>query len=181
MLAESRLSATLQEACDLRNPWTGHDGLAKLKHYERRLNQLEQLLATIHSLISDRHSDTWLIQPGAGELTGGIYHYNVQQIMGTRTTFRTVQVETLTPMDTQNLYLLHEGASQPLQLLPFMRLMAAPETEHIACYFYSRLQGKNVRFVSYQFEGEPELAQPDSQVENALELLSPRDRNQDND
>ena len=80
-------------------------------------------------------------------------------------------------MDTSRLYLLHENQYQPVELLPFFRLMPSPRTEENACYFYSRLEGGEVRWVSYHFPAESEVVRADAEVVDALSLLSPVDDN----
>jgi hypothetical protein len=80
---------------------------------------------------------------------------------------------TLTPMDTRKLYFLPIDQLRPLELLPFFRLMTGPITKQEACYFYSRFNGGNVRWVSYHFEGENEINLPDANLEATLDLLKP--------
>jgi hypothetical protein len=41
-----------------------------------------------------------------------------------------------------------------------------------ACYFYNRLDGPQVRWVSYHFHAEPELLLPDEDVVELLAILS---------
>jgi hypothetical protein len=83
-------------------------------------------------------------------------------------------VETLSPMDKQKLYLLHQNQYQPIELLPFFRLMESPKTQQNACYFYNRLgEGEDVRWVSYHFNREAELFRPDNELRSALSLLEP--------
>lgn len=181
MISDKRFVQPLDEAREYRNRWKGHGGLANQQEHEQRLGALEQLLATIYSVISDRHESTRLIAPEVCEFTDGVYRYNAKDLMGTHIPFPTVRIDTLVPMDSKDLYLLPAGGAHPLRLLPFIRLTAAPKTQRTACYFYSGMQsGDEVRLVSYQFEGESELIRTDSRLVNALQFLSP-ERIQDND
>jgi hypothetical protein len=93
--------------------------------------------------------------------------------MGTRTTFKKESVKTLTPMDKQELYLIHDNQLKPIELLPFIRLMEGPKTEQNACYFYNRLNKEGVRWVSYHFESEAEIVCPDDELRSTLSLLRP--------
>lgn len=174
MISDKRFVQPLDEAREYRNRWKGHGGLANQREHQQRLDTLEQLLAMIYSVISDRHKSIRLIAPEVCEFTEGVYRYNAKNIMGTHIPFPTVRVETLVPMDSKDLYLLPEGGAHPLRLLPFIRLTAAPKTQRTACYFYSSMQsGDEVRLVSYQFEGESELIRTDSRLVSALQFLSP--------
>ncbi|HLW01389.1 MAG TPA: hypothetical protein VKT82_22225 [Ktedonobacterales bacterium] len=180
MLADRKLSNTLDEVREYRNRWKGHGGVARRQEIQERLVLLEARLSEVRRIISDQHAAAKLLISGSMELDEGIFHHQAKLLMGTRTPFRTIKVDTLAPMESRKLYLLYEQQYRPIKLLPFIRLMESPKTEQSACYFYSRLvDGQRVRWVSYQFEGEPELDQPDVEVQAALELLSPKILNDD--
>ncbi len=72
--------------------------------------------------------------------------------------FKQSSAKTLVPMDTQKLYLLHENQNQPVELLPFFKLMESSKTQQNALYFYSRVEGDEVNWVSYHFVPEAEMA-----------------------
>jgi len=67
-------------------------------------------------------------------------------------------------MDANELYCYDVVTRRPLQLLHFVRMLSAPESEEVACYFYNRLENTGVRWVSYHFEKEAERIEPDSSV-----------------
>lgn len=71
-------------------------------------------------------------------------------------------------LDTTRLYLVNDGNNRAMELLPFIRILAG-KTGQDACYFYNRLEGAEVRWVSYHFHAEPELLLPD---EDMLDLLT---------
>lgn len=166
------LYASIGKSCTYRNLWKGHGGIAGGMEHQSRLSELEHHLATVHKVISDFHATTWLIAPGASVYNKGVHHHTVRLLMGANPNFRTKQVETLTAMDTDDLYLLREGSDHPLRLLPFVRLI--PPTASGRIYFYSSRQGSSIRWVSYQGNGRSDLENSDSQVEAALQLLSPQ-------
>ena len=58
-----------------------------------------------------------------------------------------------------------------LQLLPFVVLRPAPQSEETACYFYSRIGSHGPEFVSHHYKGEHSIAQPDISVAEILEDL----------
>jgi hypothetical protein len=59
------------------------------------------------------------------------------------------------PLDAESLYLLNDGSSQALALVPLIRFISDSNTGEDACYFYNRLEGEQVRWVSYHYCGEP--------------------------
>jgi hypothetical protein len=66
--------------------------------------------------------------------------------------------------------MLHNGSQHALELVPFIRVLAGTSGQD-ACYFYSRLDGSSVRWVSYHFHAEPELTVPDQELTQLLETL----------
>lgn len=77
--------------------------------------------------------------------------------MGTRQPFKQSLVETTIPLDNQKLYLRHGNNLEPMELLPFVRMMPSPSTQQNACYFYNKVDGENVRWVSYHFDRESDI------------------------
>ena len=55
--------------------------------------------------------------------------------------------------------------------MPFIRVIAG-NTGQDACYFYNRVEGAEVRWVSYHFHADPELLLPDEGVSELLATLS---------
>jgi hypothetical protein len=53
--------------------------------------------------------------------------------------------------------------SQPIELLPFIKY----EEQTEAVYFYSKVESKNVKWISYHFDRQTELIQP---IENELSM-----------
>jgi len=78
-------------------------------------------------------------------------------------------------MDKSKMYALHFQQQHPVELLPFVRLMEGPKTQANAVYFYNRMLGNEVRWVSYHFDKESEIISPDNAVNSAVKLLMPSD------
>ena len=49
--------------------------------------------------------------------------------------------------------------------------MPSPKTQENAIYFYNRMKGDEVRWISYHFDKESEIISPDSEVTSAIKLL----------
>ncbi|MCP1663055.1 MULTISPECIES: hypothetical protein [Methanocalculus] len=171
MVTSKRLFALLDEVADLRNDWKGHGGIVGEKGYEERLGTLEIYLNRCRSILRDRFRDTVLIQPGAGTYRDGIFTYQVQVLTGSRHRFRRMTISTLMPLDTEKLYLYPREGGNPLELLPFFRLIIHPETRNPAWYFYNRMDGRDVRWVSYHYEAQPEFTEENEEVYTAMKTF----------
>jgi hypothetical protein len=58
-----------------------------------------------------------------------------------------------------------------MKLLPFFRLIVHPETGEPAWYFYNRIEGRRVRWISYHYEAESECEEEDEEVYEMLRDL----------
>ena len=171
MITNKKIFRFLREVAEYRNQWKGHTGIISSKELDKRLELLESSLSDVRHEISDRYSTVLLLSPESSKYSKGIHDYQVKALMGTRTTFKKESVKTLTPMDKQELYLIHDNQLKPIKLLPFIRLMESPKTQQNACYFYNRLNKEGVRWVSYHFESEAEIVCPDDEIRSTLLLL----------
>ncbi len=161
--------ASLEAANKYRIDWKGHGGIAGESEYARRLTLLEAELTRIHAALASTFENWWVIRPGKNEYSRGIYRFSAAKLLGSRQIFKEVEIQTSTVMDKNELYLVDTETRDPLQLLPFFRVMPSPRTEENACYFYNRVQKEGVRWVSYHFEQEAEIIRPD---EALLKVIS---------
>lgn len=172
MVANKAIYTSLREACGFRNSWIGHAGIDSPKIWNERLILAEAVLAKIRKYIADSFENMPLIAPVNNEFEKGIYHFQVLSLMGSRTIFKKSIVDTFSPMDKQRLYLLSKDQHQPLELLPLVRMRASPGEAQNACYFYNRVENKQVRWVSYHFQPVSEFFEvPDHEVLQALSLF----------
>ncbi len=177
MLTDKRLFAVLREVETYRNRWKGHGGVVSSQESRNRLTLLESNVAKIRQVLLDRWDTALLLSPSSSDYSEGVFYYQARKLVGTRTPFKKVVVETSIPMDKRKLYLLHENQKRPVELLPFFRLMESPKTHQNACYFYNRILEDKVRWVSYHFDSDAEVICPDDEVYSALSLLRPADNN----
>jgi hypothetical protein len=68
-------------------------------------------------------------------------------------------------------YILPELQLNPIEVLPFGKLMSSPTTTQNAFYFYSRSDNNDVRWVSYHFEKEADLTVSDPEVVDLMKEL----------
>lgn len=174
-LTNKNLFAILKEVKDKRDRWKGHGGIVGDQESKRRRTLLQSDLSNVMQLIADSYNSTQLIQPDNAQIKEGIFHWQVKLLMGANPIFRKIGVQTTGPMETGKLYLLNVDQYKPIKLLPFFRLMESPRTQQNALYFYNRVEGADVRWVSYHFDTEAEIYSRDDEVVSALSLLNPSD------
>ena len=168
MIADRALYSTLEKAGNYRN-LQAHGGITSEENETRRLMLLENELTEIRPLLEPIFESWWLIRPGVNRYTKGVYHYTVEKLTGTRQVFAQDKIQTTTAMDSDEMHLFDTTSQQPLQLLHFFRMMPSLKTEAIACYFYSRLEKDEVKWVSHHFEKESEVTFPDPSVLRLIE------------
>lgn len=177
IIVDKKLYSILRDTNEYRNNWMGHTGPKSQELNKENLKLLESKVSDVRKIMQNRWEDTLIISPLSSEYINGIYEYKVKVIMGTRTLFKETIKKTLKPMDSQNLYILHDKQQQPVKLLPFIRLMESPRTQENAIYFYNRMKGDEVRWISYHFDKDYEIFGQDSSVSSAIKLLQSPDAN----
>jgi hypothetical protein len=170
-LASKTLYAILKTVNTYRNDWKAHGGVESAKEQARRLALLESELARMREVFADSFSEWLLLRPDQSQYREGIFQYTATSLMGTRTIFRKVPVETSLPMEADKIYLLDMISHTPLEIVPFFRMMPGPRTEETACYFYNRIVRDGVRWVSYHFEQEAEVIRPDKALVELIQEL----------
>ena len=79
-----------------------------------------------------------------------------------------ITIKSLVRLDKKKLYLTHTNQYKPVSLLPFVKFVEVSD----AVYFYTSIESKNVRWVSYHFDKNPEITQPvDNDLFKAFEFL----------
>ena len=163
-IAGKSIFKSLDETNRNRNDWIGHGGIASRREQARRLEILEQELSKLRQAIGDCFRDILILRPQQCEYKDGMYNYVVESLMGTKTIFQEVNIQTTIPMDSGKLYLFDTSMNVPLELLPLFRMFSSPDTEKNACYFYNRVEKDSVRWVSYHFEQESEVMEQDQEL-----------------
>jgi Protein kinase domain len=167
-LSAAKLGAILHHALTCRNRWTGHGGVAGKHVHRERLRELEDLLAKTRAVLGWSFETWTLLKPGPMTRSGKIYDLTATILKGANPAFPRRQMKLTESLDTALLYLVNDGNNRALELLPFIRVLTG-QTGQDACYFYNRLEGDEVRWVSYHFHAEPELLLPG---EDLIDLLA---------
>ncbi len=154
MLCESRIATILSKANGIRNTDDAHGGAMGEAQADKIEQELLSLVEQVRAVFGRGWQRYELIQADKMSHADGRFTFQAPRLMGTRNQFERVERSTLSAMDTGQLYLLAEGGSHGLKLLPFVRVMASPSKVANACYFYNRSERDGQRFVSYHFEEE---------------------------
>ena len=173
-LLSKDLVTALKKANTMRNDWRGHGGIVgSRKAYQLRvilfdlLTQLRTCLGTVwtrYRLVRARHMRM---------VDDGTYEVELEDIMGRSYPFRSLSATLEQPLRHGQLYFLGEAESRALPLLPFVTLHTSPDDAQNACYFYNRVDGQEIRLVSYHYESEPELQGAFADTLQILDELSP--------
>lgn len=156
--------STLNTAAGYRNSWVGHSGLAADAEWTERLGQAHRSLADFRTALRFTFAGWSLIRAGAARHTKGRFNTKVEYITGSRAGFRRGEIDLWEPVDDQDLYMYEADSAGALRLEPLVRLARSPEGVRDACYFYDRIDGDGVRWVSYQYDGKPEVVEPNDEA-----------------
>lgn len=168
LLINEKLYDILKIAKDYRNKWRGHVGAESTSDAKERLDLLELELAATRKLVTDSYSTAFLLRPDSTEYLDGIFYYRADALIGRSTPFKKLTKKTISAMDSQKLYMLHEDQIEPVELLPFIKV-----EKNNACYFFSRIEKNNANYVSYHFEQESSLDIPLDELESTFKQLFP--------
>lgn len=170
MITSKGIVNVLSEVANLRNKWKGHGGITSEEENNQRVLTLEQQLNEFRKHIADAFEDTRMLSPTTSSFEDGIFTFNAKELIGARTPFNEITIKSLIPLDRKKLYLCNSEQTKPLELLPFIKFVEASD----AIYFYSSIESKDVRWVSYHFDKEAELKQPaDNELFKAFDFLKP--------
>ena len=170
MITSKGIVNVLFEVANLRNKWKGHGGITSEEENNQRVLTLEQQLNEFRKYIADAFEDTRMLSPTTSIFEDGVFTFNAKELIGARTPFNEITIKSLIPLDRKKLYLSNSQQTKPLELLPFIKFIEASD----AIYFYTSIESKDVRWVSYHFDKEAELKQPaDNELFKAFEFLKP--------
>jgi len=179
MLSASELRRALQEANSIRNAWSGHVGAVGERDARAIESELLSLLQLCRGCMGREWQGYELLQPDQCRFVDGVFQYQLRRLAGTRTPFEMVTRESIEAMEDGSLYLFDPDSDRGLRLLPFVRMMASPQTAVNACYFFSSKEKEGYRYVSYHFEQESGLTQPFEDTTAAFERLMSVSRDDD--
>ena len=177
-ITDKALYEALDQARERRNDWKGHGGAVGEAINKSRLVELEELLATVRTRIGDSWDDVRLVSPIASVYEDQIFSTTVDLLVGSRVPFLQDSVGTIAPLENGSLHLIHSTSLSSMKLLPLVRMMPAPRTATNTCYFYNRVDGNDVRYISYYYAEDPEarMSAGDTASDVVLDVLGLTDR-----
>jgi len=163
-----------------RNTWKAHSGILGNKDIESLLKKHTKNLEILKPKLLDLFSNSYLILALDIKYKQGIFNHNIKRIMGPNIIFFTDIINTKIPMEYGGLYLLHQNSNRPIKLLPLIRIIPGPKTNKDACYFYNRIDGNQVRYVSYHYEDDSEhFLDIDDEINDFFSLFEPSETYKD--
>jgi len=171
LISNSKIFNILEDVRKLRNDWKGHTGITP-RDLTYRVTTLEQKLNNIREQISDSFDEIKIISSAKdAQLEDGIWTYTARNLVGAKSSFREIKVTTQLGLEKKKLYLKMSELSNPIELLPFIKYEELTE----AIYFYSKVESKNVKWISYHFDKQTELKQPlEDDLFKAFDFLKPQ-------
>lgn len=139
--------------------------------HRERLQDLDDLLIRTQAALGWSFEAWTLLKPGPMTRSGKIFDLTATILKGPNSAFRRQQLQLTEALDTNLLYLVYDGSRSALELAPFIRLLTGT-TGQDACYFYNRMEGTAVRWVSYHYHRDPELVLPDDGLAELLGKLT---------
>ncbi len=170
-LFASEIIEQLQNANNIRNRTVGHGGIVGQEEAKNRRVLLESSLAVVRGSIGDIWQRYALLRAGAARIRNGLYEYEAENVMGRSTPFKKVQVTTRNPVDYGRLFIFAYDSNTAVPLAPLVVIGPPPENAQNACYFYNRMDGAKVRFVSYHFDKQAEILQSGPEITESLKRL----------
>lgn len=167
-ITNKKIITILEEVREYRNKWKGHGGVSNNQEDLNRVTLLEQKLNNLRQEIKDAFANCRLIVAESSKYKNGVFNYKTKELVGIRTPFNEVEIESLIPLDESKLYFLHDNQNKPIELLPFIKY----NQESKACYFYNSIESNDIRFVSFHFEQNSEFTEVlDDKFEEVLKIL----------
>jgi hypothetical protein len=173
-LTAKKISEILSTVCQLRSDWKGHTGITSDLLYKERVSVLENHLVSIKEYLINAFDDCSFHIAGKMTYSNGYYQVETKLLKGSHSIFKDEILNVSIPMVEGSQYILHSNQNRPIKLLPLIKLMASPSSVDNACYFYNRMEkNKNIRLISYHFDGQPEKTIEDLELLDAINLLNP--------
>ena len=99
------------------------------------------------------------------------YRTKCRILKGTNSEFMREEKTTLVPLEKESLYLLGCGETKALKILPFIRMSSSPASTNNACYFYSKRDGEDLKFVSYHYAEDNAIKRPFLDTQEAIDSI----------
>lgn len=173
LLCNTKVCNVLEQASNKRNLWKGHPGISNEIIYKEHVDILDGYLREIQKNLRDLFERLRLVRPIGLEYIDERFENKVEVLTGSNPIFPKEVIISNKPMDKTKLYIQMMDTGEVVELPPYFILKNSPAEVKNACYFYSRIEDGNTRYVSYHFEGKPEDTESGSKVfDSIVELFT---------
>ena len=167
-LLSTTVVRVISEANNYRNQWDGHAGAVPEHELAQHIKTMDNLLEQLRDEIGTTWRELKFVRAGDGYREDQGIVQRVELALGPNTPFRQEVIAVGDLMRRGELYLLADHAPQPLRLQHLLVLRRSPGSAQYACYFYNRLEGDDVRLVSYHLADRSEVTEHLSDVSGAV-------------
>lgn len=151
VVSEKKIAPIFSITNKIRNDWKGHSGNVGEKEAELLHEQLFCEVQKLRNIMSDIWTEVELIHSPYFEQNFDVFESEVTILMGSNSEFLREKRSMYTSLDKNFLYLSKKDEPRALRLIPLVQFGPSPETPKNACYFYNKVEKKNLKFVSYHF------------------------------
>lgn len=166
------LAGILSTTNKMRNDWLGHGGLVGQEDARLRNEQLLGEVQKLREVIADTWAEMQLIRALHCKPRRGVFENEVAVLMGSNSEFLKETRLMGAWLDVESLYISKKDSGLSLKLLPLVQVGPFPQSAKSVCYFFSRIEGEDARFVSYHFTDKPELTGKFEEVMAAIKNLT---------
>lgn len=158
----------LDKTCEYRNSWKGHSGITSETIYNDHVRLLEVERSKLQEKLKDLYEKIRLVRPIGLKLRQGEFSNKVEVLTGSNPIFKKEDIVG-EALDENKLYIQVIDTAKTFEVPPFFVMKNSPADVKNACYFYSRVEGSNSRYVSYHFDTKPEDTE---EGEAAFDIIS---------
>jgi hypothetical protein len=157
-LCSNKLFNLLSDANRYRNKWHGHSAAYSEIDIRNQVSTLENLLTEARTILYDTFDEFRLIRAHSlKRVSTSKYVNKVELLVGSNSEFLKSELTLSEALVEKHLYIYVAETEMMIELIPLVQMRVPSEPVENACYFYSRVDGKSTRYVSYHYEGKPEI------------------------
>ena len=138
-----------------RNSISAHGGTIPEILAERTITELNPDLNKLFGVLT-AYNPLDMIYTQSMKKNNGLYSVRIKRLDGTHYPFAEDDIDTEVDMDSDVLYLYNRVTDERLKLIPeLIKLINCPECGNWSVYFYSKLEGNEAKYISFQNEIHP--------------------------
>lgn len=168
LITSKDLGNLIEEAVKYRNAWKGHGGITNEADYKQREIILSDLLLKIRKEIGNGFDCFKVVAPKSSECVKGIHYYTTRLLSGARTPFSEIELKSTLIMEKFKLYIILGDSLTPYKMLDFVTF----NEENNAIYFYSKIESKKIKWISYHYTEMSELFKSEEDDDDLKRMIN---------